>query len=69
MLAVGLYATAAGTFELLSNRRLKPGWTRYQPPWTVPVLVVGIVMVFTSVAIFTGRHVIAKRRAAKQPLA
>jgi hypothetical protein len=61
-LALGTYATAAGTYELLSNRHLKPGWTRYQPPWTVPVLVIGIALVLTSVAILTARYVASKRR-------
>jgi hypothetical protein len=40
--AAGALATFAGALELLTNRRLPPGWIRYQPPWTVPVLIAGL---------------------------
>jgi hypothetical protein len=67
-LVSGLYVIAAGTFELLSNRNLKPGWTRYQPPWTVPVLIIGIALVVVSLSAFIARYLISKRRAGQPPL-
>jgi hypothetical protein len=49
-LSVGWLLAAAGGFELLSNRNLPPGWVRYQPPWTVPALVIGLSLVAVGLA-------------------
>jgi hypothetical protein len=62
LLGVGFLASAAGALELLSNRNLKPGWTRYQPPWTVPVFVVGLVLVFLGLGILAASAISLKRQ-------
>jgi len=46
--ALGALAASAGTVELTSNRDLPPGWTRYQPPWTIPVFVAGIALLVAA---------------------
>jgi hypothetical protein len=45
LLFVGCSLVGAGILELASDRNLPPGWTRYQPPWTWPAVVVGAVLV------------------------
>jgi hypothetical protein len=47
--SAGVLATFAGAFELRSGRHLPPGWVRYQPPWTVPVFITGLSLVFGAV--------------------
>src|SRR4051794_1720535 len=49
--ALGAFAAFAGTVELASSRDLPPGWTRYQPPWTIPVFVAGIAMLFAALIV------------------
>ena len=47
-LGFGFALALAGGYEELSNRHLRPGWVRYQPPWATPALVLGIVLIVLS---------------------
>lgn len=64
-LMIGLTVSAAGVLELLSGRNLPPGWTRYQPPWTVPAVVVGLALIL--VGIVTLAATVAVRRRQRRP--
>jgi hypothetical protein len=62
LLGIGLVAVATGALELVSNRDLKPGWVRYQPPWTVPVFVVGLVLTFIGLGILAASAIRSNRQ-------
>lgn len=62
LLGVGLLAVAAGALELLSNRNLKPGWVRYQPPWTVPALVIGLILTIIGLGILAASAISVGRQ-------
>jgi hypothetical protein len=62
---LGAVAVAAAVVELVSNRHLPRGWVRYQPPWTVPVLVIGLVLVGVA-SLVSGGVVIARARSRGQ---
>lgn len=57
----GALATFAGAFELLSNRHLPAGYFRYQPPWTVPVFVTGLVLLASAIVLGLVAIVVARR--------
>jgi hypothetical protein len=38
------------------------GWSRYHPPWTVPVFVVGLALVFLGIGIFAVSAISVNRR-------
>jgi hypothetical protein len=48
---IGALAAFAGAVELTSGRALPSGWTRYQPPWTLPIFVSGIALLVIALAL------------------
>ncbi len=60
-LLLGLMASAAGLQELTAFRHLKPGWIRYQPPWTVPVFVGGLVLTLVGLGTLAVTRIMSRR--------